>query len=464
MDLGGTNCRVFSVDLHGDSTYTLQQSRQAIPRHLMVNSSHKPLFNFVAEEIKRFLGQYHKDAFPNSATSGSRQLKLGFTFSFTYENTSLSHGTMLQWDKGWDIVDALGRDPCEMLQSAINELALPVRVSALVSDSVGTLVSRAYTSPANSETLIGAIFGTGTNAAYVERLSNVHKLQNCSEYCGQDEIMVINTEWGAFDEEMVVLPSNSIDETLDAASSNPGRQMLEKRISGMYLGELLRLAVVALKDQGVSHMVVDETSPLRVAYGIDSSVLTLLAQDDDDLAKSKQRCLETLKVQRISEEDMQALRILARAIARRSARLAAAALAAAMLQSGKLSTTASSSVSSGASTEKTKKHRRVSGEVRLGIFCKAFSLLGRIVSKLVGRKKMRGPRSQIHQPAQELLLDIGVDGSLFELYPSFREDIRQTFREIPEIGPEGLSRITMEVAKDGSGVGAALVALMADKE
>ncbi|KLJ09378.1 hypothetical protein EMPG_09934 [Blastomyces silverae] len=39
--------------------------------------------------------------------------------------------------------------------------------------------------------------------------------------------------------------------------------------------------------------------------------------------------------------------------------------------------------------------------------------------------------------------------------------MRQAFREIPEIGEEGEQRITLGVAKDGSGVGAALGALVA---
>lgn len=56
--------------------------------------------------------------------------------------------------------------------------------------------------------------------------------------------MVINTEWGCLDDKMEVLPRTSFDDVLDAASVDPGSQMLEKRVSGLYLGELLRLAIV----------------------------------------------------------------------------------------------------------------------------------------------------------------------------------------------------------------------------
>ena len=61
------------------------------------------------------------------------------------------------------------------------------------------------------------------------------------------------------------------------------------------------------------------------------------------------------------------------------------------------------------------------------------------------------------------MVDIGVDGSLVEFYPNFEEYIREALREIPQIGPLGEKRIRIGIAKDGSGVGAALIALVADK-
>ncbi|KAH6880020.1 putative glucokinase [Thelonectria olida] len=479
VDLGGTNCRVCSVDLHGDSSYTLRQSKQTIPRHVMVNRSHKPLFNFVAEEIKSFLHASHSEYATLHAPDQRPTLKLGFTFSFTYENTSLSHGTMLQWDKGWDIPDALGRDPCEMLQTAIDELALPVQVSALVSDSVGTLVSRSYTSPANSETLIGAIFGTGTNAAYVERLSNVHKLDNHEQFQDSEpqKIMIINTEWGAFDENMVVLPSNDFDDMLDAASSNPKRQIFEKRVSGLYLGELLRLVIVTLMDKELFQMAMNGNSPLTIAYAVDSSFLTSLARESsENLVNAKTQVEETLKVQGVSQGDVQAIRMMARAIARRSARLAAAALAATIIQSGRLTSVGSSPCSSTTSVNGTKKKSmRGDAEVSrksLNGFRKALSHINRLVRKILGTLRLlptdtstqgsfAGRPEGKHCGPREQLIDIGIDGSLFEFYPAFEDDIHEALREVPDIGTEGLRRITMGLTKDGSGVGAALVAQLA---
>jgi hexokinase len=60
-------------------------------------------------------------------------------------------------------------------------------------------------------------------------------------------------------------------------------------------------------------------------------------------------------------------------------------------------------------------------------------------------------------------IDIGVDGSLVEFYPNFEEYIREALRAVPEIGAKGEKRVRIGIAKDGSGVGAALIALVAGK-
>lgn len=52
--------------------------------------------------------------------------------------------------------------------------------------------------------------------------------------------MIINIEWGAFDNEKRVLPITKFDKRLDEATENVGCQIFEKMISGLYLGELTR--------------------------------------------------------------------------------------------------------------------------------------------------------------------------------------------------------------------------------
>jgi hexokinase len=75
--------------------------------------------------------------------------------------------------------------------------------------------------------VIGAIFGTGTNGAYIDRTATVKKLgadkvqalEAQGEHAG--EFMVINTEWGAFDNKRRCLPVSIFDNKLDRESINP---------------------------------------------------------------------------------------------------------------------------------------------------------------------------------------------------------------------------------------------------
>ncbi|KAJ8610625.1 hypothetical protein MRB53_038404 [Persea americana] len=237
VDLGGTNFRVCSIQLHGNTTFSLTQSKVAIPRELMVAKTSEELFAFLAKQIEKFLKQHHGEHYAShierrGSTAAHMHdediFSLGFTFSFPVHQVGINKGTLIRWTKGFDIPDAVGKDVCALLQRQIDLLKLPVKVAALVNDTVGTLMARAYTSPGKTGTLLGAIFGTGTNGAYVEKLSRIAKLKTelkDSEYDISTGEMIINTEWGSFDNDLKVLPDTPYDAELDAESVNPGVQM-----------------------------------------------------------------------------------------------------------------------------------------------------------------------------------------------------------------------------------------------
>lgn len=56
----------------------------------------------------------------------------------------------------------------------------------------------------------------------------------------------MNTEWGAFSKE---LPLTEFDREMDAQSINPGEQIFEKTISGMYLGEIVRKVLLRMSEE-----------------------------------------------------------------------------------------------------------------------------------------------------------------------------------------------------------------------
>jgi hexokinase len=279
-------------------------------------------------------------------------------------------------------------------------------------------MARSYTSTGKEKSVLGAIFGTGTNGAYIEKLSNIKK-QLKGEYDDSTGEMVVNTEWGSFDNQLNVLPNTPWDKKLDEESVNPGYQMFEKRVSGMFLGEIVRLAIVDMlqndeislfRDVNSSYndwqstTTIARDSGLFKQWGLDSAIMSVAASDNTpDLSTLRQSLESDAKVFSPSLEDAQAFKAIANAVGRRAARLSAVALGAIVLQSGKLS-----------------------------------------------------------DPTEEVV-DIGVDGSLVEYYPNFREMIVDALKAVDGIGPEGAKKVRIGIAKDGSGVGAALIALVAAK-
>ena len=428
IDLGGTNLRVCSVALHGDHTFSLKNSHVKVPQELKEAPKAHQLFAFIAQQIKNFLSIHHGERLENIAIGQAdrKYLRLGVTFSFPVYQHGINKGVLMRWTKGFNIQEAVGQDVCSLLQVEIDALCLPVKVSALVNDTVGTLMARCYTKPGRTNTLIGAIFGTGTNGAYLEDLSKIKKIAgfqtgggDVSRHQDTAAFMVVNTEWGSFDNSLKVLPTTVYDTTLDEESVNPGFQMMEKRISGLFLGEILRLVVVKLhqdhkgkvfcpdpvgKDDSSSKEIrSDELPALFRRHSVDSSVLSIVESDSTlEFVAAKQALASNFGIQNATREECAALKILAHAIGRRAVRLSAVALAAIILSSDRL-----------------------------------------------------------HSDEE---IDIGVDGSLAEHYPGFEKHLREALRDIDGIGEAGERRITIGHCEDGSGLGAALAALIAQGE
>ncbi|OHE97737.1 hexokinase [Colletotrichum orchidophilum] len=485
IDLGGTNLRVCSVELHGDSTYSLTQSKAVIPRHLMAAPTYMDLFRFIALQMKGFLEKHH----PSDLAVWSQLLKeggaiteavrqkhyksLGFTFSFTFDQHAINKGTLMYWTKSFGIADAVGRDPCAMLQEALDEQHLPLLVTALANDTVGTLAARAYTSPGRSSNVVGAIFGTGTNGAYMERISRITKLHSRAEFSTSDPgaMMALNTEWGGFDNKLEVLPSTRFDRDLDRDSVNPDDQHFEKRISGMYLGELLRRILIDLSQskQGLFDFQVSGDSSLYTPDSIDSSLLSAVVKDrTQTLESAREAIARVLGATDVSTNDAEAIRILSEAIGRRSARLSSVAIAGVALQSGLF---APKSVIKPLATTS----RGLGINILKPLIYGARSLWNLLASWLHVRVLFTTPSKASFSVFSRLggvgsgeaetdgedmdeVVDVGVDGSLIEHFPNFEDHLREALREIPEIGAVGDKRIKIGMARDGSGVGAALIA------
>lgn len=402
-DLGGTNFRVCSVDLKGDHTFDLKQSKFRIPLDLMKGDHADDLFRFLATKIAAFLDENHQDC----RVKGSKPLKLGFTFSFPVDQTALNKGTLLRWTKSFDIPDTVGRDVVQLLQANLTVLEVNVDVVALANDTVGTLLSRSYANNpeyTHANTVIGLIFGTGTNGAYYESFDRIPKLKNKPEGA---KGMVINTEWGSFDNELKILPNTLYDKIVDSETANKGYHMFEKRVSGLFLGEILRVALLDLFEKGLIFQDLYKerggSLPHRLItpWQLDSEVLSYIQIDDSTALKMSELILQnTLRLPTTADERVVIQRI-TRAISKRAAQLAAIPIATIIRETKDL------------------------------------------------------------YADDERDFEVGCDGSVIEFYPGFRDEIMKAFNVIDPL-KGSRKKVHLKIAKDGSGVGAALIAATTD--
>ncbi|KAH8551484.1 hexokinase-domain-containing protein [Umbelopsis sp. PMI_123] len=385
LDLGGTNLRVVLVELQGRGKFTTKSTKYKVSESLKTGDV-KDLYNFIADSIDSFLTEHNLDY-------GEADIHLGYTFSFPVYQSKINRGLQKQWTKGFNCLGAIGKDPVILLQDALAKKHVPVLVSALVNDTVGTLLSNAYSKP---DTNAGIILGTGSNGAYVEKMSNIQKWKGGPT--SSDE-MIINMEFGAFDNERVILPVTPWDNKLDRESINPHKQIFEKMISGMYLGEITRNVLIewidrALLFEGYS------SKEFNSQWGFETTYMSTIEADQTPNLKQTHRVLSSsLNIPNVSEVDCRIVKRVCDLVGTRAARLAAAAIA---------------------------------GIVRQ---CRSI----------------------------ENGCDIGIDGSLYEFYPSFEQRIEQGLRELFPNTPDINKKIRLGLAKDGSGVGAALCACVAKK-
>jgi len=144
----------------------------------------------------------------------------------------------------------------------------------LINDTTGTLIASAYT---DDKMRIGAIFGTGTNAAYMEECGNIPKLKHMN--LPADLPMAINCEYGAFDNEHKVLPRTKYDIIIDKESPRPGQQTYEKMIAGLYLGEVFRLVALDLNEKPDVHIFAgQDVKKLQKPYSLDASFLAAIEE------------------------------------------------------------------------------------------------------------------------------------------------------------------------------------------
>ncbi|XP_047327406.1 hexokinase-1-like [Impatiens glandulifera] len=386
LDLGGTNFRVLRVQLGGIENRVVKKEFQevSIPPHLMVGNS-DGLFDFIAKALSDFVDSEKEDFH----IPEGRQRELGFTFSFPVRQTSIASGTLIKWTKGFSIEDTVGQDIVGELTKAMERVKLDMRVSALVNDTIGTLAGGRYKNP---DVIAAVILGTGTNAAYVEKVTEINKWEGLPPTSGE---MVINMEWGNFHSEH--LPLTEYDSALDNESLNPGEQIFEKIISGMYLGEIVRRVLLRMAEEAAFFG--DVVPPkLKIPFILRTPHMSAMHHDTSpDLKVVATKMNDVLEISKTSLKTRKVIVKLCDIVATRGARLSAA-----------------------------------------GIF---------------GILKKTG-RDSVNDDNQKSV--IAMDGGLFEHYGKFSGCMESSLKEL--LGEERSENVVVELSSDGSGIGATLLA------
>ncbi|CAJ1068369.1 hexokinase-2 [Xyrichtys novacula] len=231
LDLGGSTFRVLLVKVRANGKQEVEMEDQIydIPENLMRGSGSE-LFDHIADCLADFMEKMGiKD----------KKLPLGFTFSFPCQQTKLDEGVLLSWTKNFKASGVEGKDVVSLLKKSIKKRGdFDIDILAVINDTVGTMMTCGYDDHLCE---IGLIVGTGTNACYMEQMRNLELLD------GDEGRMCVNTEWGAFGDDGALDDLRTdVDREIDAGSLNPGKQLFEKMISGMYMGEMVRLILVKM--------------------------------------------------------------------------------------------------------------------------------------------------------------------------------------------------------------------------
>ncbi|XP_063341435.1 hexokinase-2-like [Pelmatolapia mariae] len=309
LDLGGTNFRVLHVRVEEEAQKVLKMDSQicAIPQEMMLGTGEQ-LFDHIATCLGDFL---------ESQKLKGQTLPLGFTFSFPCEQLEIDKSILIRWTKGFNCSGVEGKDVVQLLKEAIHRRGdYHIGSVAMVNDTVGTMMSCGYR---DQSCEIGMIIGTGTNACYMEEMKNVKRIE------GEDGRMCINTEWGGFgDDGSLDDILTEFDVEVDKTSINPGVHIFEKMISGMYLGEIVRLVLVKMtKDKLLFKGQI--SAALGTPGQFETKFISEIEEPDSSLENAK-KILTELGLD-WDPVDASVVRLVCDTISSRSAHLCAAALA-----------------------------------------------------------------------------------------------------------------------------------------
>jgi hexokinase len=308
------------------SEVTLDGANKSIQRHKMFEMPDEVLsgtstvfFDYIATSVDSSLKEFQ--------IQPTAPMPIGLAFPFPVERMDLNKAKLVAWGKGLKLQDGPGQNVEKLLQAAFDRKRLNLKCGAIVNDTVTVLLSESYGYPLEN-CHISAIFGAGTNGAYVEDAEKIIKLGN---HGGQ---MIVNTELGAYSNKNV-LPLTQFDHNIDKDSSRPGFYLFEKLVSWVFVGEIVRQILVSI-EQKAPHAFAKgfATTRLETPGSFNSRCLPLINEaktpgDIKQVIADYQVPLEITK-----DEDAETVRWVSQLVSSRTIKLCASAVGALIIQAG----------------------------------------------------------------------------------------------------------------------------------
>jgi len=256
VDAGGTNLRCARMHFTADGSIVTDSIRKSRMPGTRGEVDVTELFDTIAREIM--------------AVGADCELAC-ISFSYPCEVLPNGDGRVIRLTKELHVTNLVGSTVCEPLEKALKKLGAPgTRRWRLINDTVGTLLGgMAQCDRSRYDGFVGLILGTGTNTCASFPAADISKSPAAVAMGGQ---VVVNLESGGFDR----FTLGSADDRLDANSTQPGKQRLEKTISGGYYHQLLRQTLLLAVEEGVLHA---DAEAIRSAW-IDSPAVDRLCGDE----------------------------------------------------------------------------------------------------------------------------------------------------------------------------------------
>ncbi|KOS17384.1 Hexokinase-1 [Escovopsis weberi] len=327
LDVGGSTLRVAIIELRkNDDDSTLNTSEIISIQSFPIGRDIKDLvgmafFEWMGARIAETLATTS-----DSESSAEKPLPMALAWSFPIEQTSLGGGKLQPMGKGFLAnVGLVGQELGDIIRRACKSQDLHVELRAILNDSSACLLSRAYS---HTSTRFGLILGTGVNCAVYLPVSSIGRSkfgQRPAGWFDKASHVIVNTELSMFGGG--ILPLTRWDEQLLKDHPRPDFQPLEHLVSGMYLGEIVRLVLIeAISTTGLLGGVVPPS--LNSSYTLGTDLISMI---EGDTSEGLTKAIELFSARHHSSHvpttsDLEAIKSIGSFVSKRSSALVATAV------------------------------------------------------------------------------------------------------------------------------------------